>query len=188
MKVLFIDNYDSFTYNVLELLRSFENVDVTLVKNDELGEVEIEHFDKLIISPGPDLPKAASGLMSFLKMNLEKIPTLGICLGHQAIAEYFGGTLLQYSNPKHGEKCNLSIKEPGVLFEHLPNQFEVGLYHSWYVNATTLPAALNITAQNDDEIIMALQHDSLPIYSVQFHPESYMSELGEEILQNFIRS
>ena len=187
MRILFIDNYDSFTYNVVELLRKFD-VALTIVKNDALDNIVITDFDKLIISPGPDLPNAANGLMPFLNKHLEHIPTLGICLGHQAIAEYFGGELLQYKNPKHGEKCRLAILKEEGLFENLPNIFEVGLYHSWYVDEENLPQELIVTAKNDNGIIMAMQHKLLPIFSVQFHPESYMSEYGFEILQNFIRS
>ncbi len=172
----------------MELLRKFEDVELTLLKNDQLEKVDVADFDKMIISPGPDFPKAANGLMSFLEKNLAQIPTLGICLGHQAIAQIFGGDLLQYKNPMHGEKCNIEIAEPGILFKNLPLNFEVGLYHSWYVCPKKLPTCLTIIAKNNDGIIMALEHKKLPIYSVQFHPESYMSEHGYEILQNFIRS
>ena len=187
MRILFIDNYDSFTYNIVELLRKFD-VDLTIVKNDTLENIEIADFDKLIISPGPDLPSAANGLMAFLNKHLVHIPTLGICLGHQAIAKYFGGGLKQYKDPKHGEKCTLEIFEEGDLFKNMPKSFEVGLYHSWYVNEDELPKELAVTAKNQQGIIMAMQHKELPIYSVQFHPESYMSEYGFDILQNFIRS
>lgn len=186
MKILFIDNYDSFTYNVIEILRQFNEVELTLVKNDELSGVEAADFDKLIISPGPNLPSVSGGLMTFIEKNIHSIPTLGICLGHQAIAEFFGGSLRQYQNPKHGEKTKLLINRSEGLFKKLPVSFEVGLYHSWYVSMETLPNELIITAQNDAGIVMGLQHDKLPIYGLQFHPESYMSEYGYEILQNFI--
>ena len=187
MRILFIDNYDSFTYNVVELLRQFD-VALTILKNDELDNVVIAKFDKLIISPGPDLPSAANGLMTFLNYHLEHIPTLGICLGHQAIAECFGAELQQYADPKHGEKCQLDILVEGTLFQNLPQHFEVGLYHSWYVSEQNLPTELFITAKNNEGIIMAMQHAILPIYAVQFHPESFMSEFGTEILHNFIFS
>lgn len=169
------------------MLRQCDDVDLTLVKNNELNGVDIQSFDKLIISPGPDLPSAAGDLMGFIAQHVRDIPILGICLGHQAIVKYFGGTLEQYDNPKHGEKTSLVIKE-GALFDGLPNRFEVGLYHSWYVSKHRFPTDLIITAQNEEGVIMATQHKTLNIHSVQFHPESYMSNYGLEILQNFIYS
>ena len=168
------------------MLRSFKNVELTVVKNDKLADISISDYDKLIISPGPNLPNASGELMDFIGKHIAQIPTLGICLGHQAIAEYFGGELLQYSNPKHGERCSLQIIDDQGLFANLPKHFKVGLYHSWYVGHDGFPNELRITAQNEDGIIMATEHKTLPIYSVQFHPESYMSEYGHEILQNFI--
>ena len=188
MRILFIDNYDSFTYNIVELLRSLKGVHFTLKKNDELRNIDIQDYDKVIISPGPDLPKAANDLMWFLDNYLEQIPCLGICLGHQAIAEFYKGSLEQYGNPKHGEKTRVIIERSETIFANLPTSFEVGLYHSWYVNKDTLPAELLVTAKNQDGIIMALRHKSLPIFSVQFHPESFMSEFGKEILNNFLQS
>ncbi len=187
LRILFIDNYDSFTFNVIELLRQFDGLEITLKKNDELESVEIDNFDGVIISPGPNLPSAAGDLMPFLKRHILAIPMLGICLGHQAIAQHFGGSLGQYDIPLHGEKTLLTVKQNGVLFKKLPTQFEVGLYHSWYVQQTDLPKIFDVTAVNQDGIIMAMQHETLPVFSVQFHPESYMSEHGLAILQNFIK-
>jgi len=186
LRILFIDNYDSFTYNVIEILRQFDTVDLTVVQNNELNMLSTEDYDGMILSPGPDLPSAAGGLVAFIEKHIQSIPTLGICLGHQAIAEYFGGTLKQYKNPMHGEKTQLQILEDSPLFKEIPNTIEVGLYHSWYVNNKNFPDELKITAQNLEGVIMAMEHKTLPIYSVQFHPESYMSEYGKEILQNFI--
>lgn len=187
-RILFIDNYDSFTYNVVELLRQIGGLDIVIKKNDELTDININDYNKLIISPGPDLPSAANGLMNFIEKNIEHIPTLGICLGHQAIAQYYGAELLQYKNPMHGEQTKIMIQNAGVLFNTLPQSFMVGLYHSWYVSQEKFPNVLQPLAINNSGILMAMQHKSLPIYSVQFHPESYMSENGTEILQNFIRS
>lgn len=188
MRILFIDNYDSFTYNVVEILRGMADVEIVLKKNDELRTVSIDDFDKMIISPGPDLPAAAGELMWFLHEHLLTIPTLGICLGHQAIVEFFGGSLMQYKNPKHGEKTLLVQQRQSLLFKNLPKTFEVGLYHSWYASADNMPDDLKVTALNNEGIIMAAAHKKLPIYSLQFHPESYMSQFGTEILHNFIRS
>ncbi len=186
MRILFVDNYDSFTYNVVELLRQFDDVTCTLVKNDELLPCDLSNYDKVIISPGPNLPKAAGQLMRFLEGALTQLPVLGICLGHQAILEHFGGILRQYEQPKHGEKTQLCVQNRTGLFKNLPEKFEVGLYHSWYVHQTNFPKEFDVTAYNKDGIIMAAQHKTLPIYTVQFHPESYMSDYGKEILQNFI--
>ncbi len=186
LRILFIDNYDSFTYNVVEMLRQLDEVDVTMVQNNDLDSVSIDEFDGMIISPGPDLPAAAGGLTDFIANHIRNIPTLGICLGHQAIAQHFGAKLVQYKNPMHGEKTRLDIVKENILFKNVPQKVQVGLYHSWYVSTDHFPEELELIAQNEEGIIMAIQHKTLPIYAVQFHPESYMSEHGNDILQNFI--
>jgi anthranilate synthase component 2 len=170
----------------MALLNQMSGLTVSLFKNDQLWKIDVNQFDKLIVSPGPNLPSCAGDLMPFLQKNLTTLPTLGICLGHQAIAECFGGSLVQYDIPQHGEKTKLIIHKPNTLFEGLPSSFEVGLYHSWYVDQKKFPEDLRITATNKSDIIMAMEHKSLPIYSVQFHPESFMSEYGLEIMKNFI--
>lgn len=187
MRILFIDNYDSFTHNIVALLNQIGGLEIDLCKNDELSKIDVSQYEKLILSPGPDLPARAGELMPFLQKNLRSIPTLGICLGHQAIAAYFGGSLTQYVSPQHGEQTKLSIVKPNTLFLGLPTSFVVGLYHSWYVSKKDLPEELQITATNASNIIMAMEHKSLPIFSVQFHPESFMSEYGLEIMKNFIQ-
>lgn len=188
MRILFIDNFDSFTYNVVELLRQFDELSYEVVTNDNLHAIELSDYDKVLISPGPDLPAAAGGLLPFLKQYATQIPILGICLGHQALAVHFGAELARYANPKHGEKTVLNILKQDGLFTNLPQGFEVGLYHSWYVKRESLPAELEITAVNEEGIIMAMQHKKWPLYSVQFHPESFMSCYGKEILHNFLIS
>jgi len=187
VRILFIDNYDSFTHNVVALLNQIGGLEIDLCKNDVLSKIDVSQYKKLILSPGPDLPARAGELMPFLQKNLRSIPTLGICLGHQAIAAYFGGSLTQYISPQHGELTKLSIVKPNTLFLGLPTSFDVGLYHSWYVSEKDFPEELQITATNASNIIMAMEHKSLPIFSVQFHPESFMSEYGLEIMKNFIQ-
>jgi len=171
---------------VIELLRSFDDVQVDLVKNDDLHHISITTYDKMIVSPGPDLPRAAGGLMPFLEQHIAHIPCLGICLGHQAIIQHFGGQLRQYQEPQHGERCQINVVQQDGLFQRLPRQFQVGLYHSWYAIAEDCPASLQPTAFCNNRVVMAIAHTELPIVGVQFHPESYMSEYGREILHNFI--
>jgi len=182
MKVLVFDNYDSFTWNLIECLRLLK-VEFLVCKNDEDWP---EDFDQVILSPGPDIPKASGRLMEFIGTYYKTKPILGVCLGHQAIAEFFGGTLINMPEPLHGEQSNLKLMEKAPLFQNVEPPISVGLYHSWRVSKKNFPNELSITAESEGGIIMALEHKSLPLFGVQFHPESYMTRQGQQIIENFI--
>lgn len=186
MNILLIDNFDSFTYNIVDLLRSISGVKVVVVKNNEIRALDISIFDKIIISPGPDVPSSSSDLMYFLRKNYILKPILGICLGHQAIAELFGAQLKNFSSPLHGEQSLIEQNGSNRLFKNIPLQFKVGLYHSWYVSEENFPSTLRILAMSEHGIIMALRHKYLPIFGVQFHPESFMTEYGKKLISNFL--
>ena len=185
MKVLLIDNYDSFTYNLVQILRELK-VSFEVHKNDVLDIASIERFDKIILSPGPGLPEESGDLLKIIAVFASKKPLLGVCLGHQAIALHFGAELIQLPHVKHGIKSSLSIISPGILFRNIPNSISVGKYHSWQVSESNFPSCLQITARDENNGIMAYEHTSLPIYGVQFHPESIMTEYGDQIMANFL--
>jgi anthranilate synthase component 2 len=160
--------------------------DVTVIDHSVIEPEVVYSFDALVISPGPGLPQEAGKLMSVLaKAVSEKIPTLGVCLGMQAIAEYFGGTIFNQQEVKHGQQEIIIQTNKSILFKEIPSQFRVGLYHSWAVEEK-LPPKLIATAFSEDGIMMALEHTSLPVYGVQFHPESILSEYGKELFRNFL--
>ncbi|UKN02084.1 aminodeoxychorismate/anthranilate synthase component II [Paracrocinitomix mangrovi] len=186
MKILLVDNYDSFTYNLVHYFEGFD-CDVDVVRNDELKGIVIDEYDKIVLSPGPGLPKEAAGMMEIIENWANKKPILGVCLGFQALVEHFGGDIYNQSIVKHGqaEKCNFDTTSK--LFKGLPQQFNIGLYHSWAALRNTLPDEFVITANSENDVIMAIEHKSLPICGVQFHPESILTENGKEIIANFIR-
>ncbi|MHC1776487.1 MAG: aminodeoxychorismate/anthranilate synthase component II [Lentimicrobium sp.] len=188
MKILLIDNYDSFTFNLLQLLRESGSVDVRVAKNDEIGLQEAALFDAFIISPGPGLPSEA-GITCELIRNYAGIKRIfGVCLGLQAIAEVFGGRLYQPGEILHGEMVRIWPVEPvSGVFSGMEQGFEAGLYHSWAVDKETLPASLRITALDEKRgVIMGLSHNEFDICGVQFHPESIMTPMGEKIIRNWL--
>lgn len=185
MKILIVDNYDSFTYNLSHYAKSVAT-EVEVVRNDALIFEDLERFDKIIISPGPGLPKETKNLFEVLSHFHSKKPILGVCLGMQGIAEFFGGTLLNQEKVKHGVEEVITIKESSLLFETIPAKIKVGLYHSWKVDTKSFPQELKITAVSENGVIMALEHKAFPVFGVQFHPESIMTEYGKIIISNFI--
>lgn len=184
MKVLLLDSFDSFTYNIFHYLEGM-NCEVTVARNNEITLAEIEEFDKIVLSPGPGLPQDSGILMDLLKEFATRKPILGVCLGMQAIALHFGGSLYNLPNVKHGIAEIAQQKGESVLFKNISKNFEVGLYHSWAVNSE-LPAELKVTAISEDGVLMAIEHQALPIYAVQFHPESILTPEGKKIIENFI--
>lgn len=186
MRVLLIDNYDSFTFNIVELLRKFPDVEIQLMKNDQDILNEQIDFDKAILSPGPNLPHRSGKLMEFISKYYEQKPMLGICLGHQALALHFGAKLLNFKTPRHGERAFIHQTTQSKLFDKIPKEFYVGLYHSWYVSDENFPKELKITSCSHSNIIMSFEHKQLPLFGVQFHPESYMSEYGPELMKFFL--
>lgn len=187
MKILVIDNYDSFTYNLVHVLRKFDGVTVEVKRNDETTGGEEESFDKIVFSPGPGLPVEAGNLMGIIRNYAGKKPMLGVCLGHQAIGEYFGGKLYNMNQVLHGVATPITIVSDSYLFKNLPETFEAGRYHSWIVEKDSLPTCLEVTCVDGEGRIMAFRHKEFDIQGVQFHPESVLTPLGENILENWVR-
>jgi anthranilate synthase component 2 len=187
MRILVFDNYDSFTYNLVHLVEKLIPVKVEVFRNDEIPLEKVKDYDKIILSPGPGIPTEAGLLLPLIKEYAATKKILGVCLGHQAIGEAFGGTLTNLSEVYHGVAlpCHLSSKNCH-LFSNMPKTFDVGRYHSWVVNKEGLPADLEITAEDDNGFIMAMQHKTYDIQSVQFHPESVLTPLGEVIMKNWL--
>ena len=186
--ILLIDNYDSFVFNVAQYLGELTDEEVHTVRNDQLTLAEIRTLNpsRIVLSPGPKHPKDSGICLEILK-EITDIPILGICLGHQAFGLVHGATVKRLEIPLHGKTSVLTVSEPqSVLFKGLPQQFNVMRYHSLYVDKDTLPQELIITALSDDGVIMALQHKTKPIHSIQFHPESFFTEYGKNILKNFL--
>ena len=186
--ILLIDNYDSFVFNVAQYLGELTDEEVRTVRNDQLTLAEIRALkpSRIVLSPGPKHPKDSGICLEILK-EITDIPILGICLGHQAFGLVHGATVKRLEVPLHGKTSVLTVTEPqSVLFKGLPQQFSVMRYYSLYVDKDTLPQELIITALSDDGVIMALQHKTKPIHSIQFHPESFFTEYGKNILKNFL--
>jgi anthranilate synthase component II len=189
MKILMLDNYDSFTYNLVHYLEAVdENIAVTVKRNDKISLEEVAHFDAIILSPGPGLPKDAGIMPKLIRQYAPSKPILGVCLGHQAIGEAFGSTLKNLDTVYHGLGMSTSILEKDVLFENLPEQFITGRYHSWVIDKTKLSSDLVVTATDDKGEIMALKHKSYNVRGVQFHPESILTEYGKDMIKNWVNA
>jgi len=189
MKVLVFDNYDSFTYNLVHLIVKITGVQVDVLRNDEIGLEEIGKYDKILLSPGPGLPAEAGILLPLVKTYAASKSILGICLGHQAIGEVFGGRLVNLDTVFHGISTPVTVNKDFVdkgLFAGLPAQFETGRYHSWIVSADEFPRELSITARDANGYVMALEHKEYDVKGVQFHPESVLTPVGEKILSNWL--
>ncbi|MDX1446462.1 aminodeoxychorismate/anthranilate synthase component II [Lishizhenia sp.] len=184
MNVLLLDNFDSFTYNLFHYCEEI-GAKVDVIRNNEIDLASVEKYDKIILSPGPHLPKDAGKLMELIAMYYDKKPMLGVCLGMQALAEFFGGELYNLDRVNHGVEDQCVQIMPNQLFKEVPEEFKVGLYHSWAVKRP-LPKGLNITALSQSDVLMAFEHEKLPIYAVQFHPESVMTPEGKIIMKNFL--
>ena len=192
MKLLVFDNYDSFTYNLVHLVEKITHVKVDVYRNDQIPLEKVKEYDKIILSPGPGIPEEAGLLLPLIKEYAPAKSILGVCLGHQAIGESFGGKLINLSKVYHGVATPVNIlsadsKPLSPLFEGLPDEIEVGRYHSWVVSDEGFPADLEITAVDESGMIMALQHRTFDVQGVQFHPESVLTPLGERIVSNWIK-
>jgi anthranilate synthase component 2 len=187
MKILVIDNYDSFTYNLVHYLEDL-NCEVTVYRNDEFDIDEISHFDKILLSPGPGIPDEAGLLKAVIAKYAPTKSILGVCLGQQAIGEVFGGTLSNLDKVYHGvsSMVKTSVNDE-LLFEGLGNEFEVGRYHSWVVDAS-LPDVLEATSFDENGQVMSLRHKTFDVRGVQFHPESVLTPNGKKILENWLKS
>jgi anthranilate synthase component 2 len=188
MKVLVFDNYDSFTYNLVHLVEKITHEKVDVYRNDEISLEEVNAYDKIILSPGPGIPSEAGLLLPLIKRYAATKSILGVCLGHQAIGEAFGGTLTNLSKVYHGVATAIKIiNTRSQILNGLPQTIEVGRYHSWIISEENFSAELEVTARDDNGYIMALQHKTYDVQGVQFHPESVLTPDGEIILRNWLK-
>jgi anthranilate synthase component 2 len=187
MKLIIIDNFDSFTYNIVQIIEQLSSVKYSVVKHDQLNIDEVIQFDKILFTPGPGLPEEHPIMGKVIKQYSASKSILGICLGHQAIGQSFGGELTKQNVLSHGITKKIIITDPSeYLFQGLPPEMNVGLYHSWAVSPINFPDELKITAVSEDGIIMALAHKHYDVRGVQFHPESIMTPFGKHILTNWL--
>lgn len=196
MKILVFDNYDSFTYNLVHLVEKITHGKVDVYRNDELPMEKAKDYDKIILSPGPGIPSEAGMLLPLIKEYAATKSILGVCLGHQAIGEAFGGSLTNLSTVYHGVATPIQLirgtspltthHSRNNIFAGLPDEVIVGRYHSWVINETDFPAELEITARDAHNYIMALQHKTFDIQGVQFHPESVLTPDGEKMMRNWL--
>ncbi|MDY4464461.1 MAG: aminodeoxychorismate/anthranilate synthase component II [Prevotella sp.] len=185
MKIVIIDNYDSFTYNLSHLVKEL-GADVTVFRNDKFLLNEIEQYDKIILSPGPGIPSEAGLLLDVIRTYRGRKPMLGVCLGHQAIGEVFGARLTNLSTVYHGVATEGTQYGNDPIFRGMPKRIIMGRYHSWVVDSTSLPECLEVTAMSDDGYIMALRHRHYDIHGIQFHPESVLTPKGRQIVKNWL--
>jgi anthranilate synthase component II len=188
MKVLVLDNYDSFTYNLVQYIQEILGQDVDVFRNDEISLQAVNAYDVIVLSPGPGLPADAGIMPSLLKIYAPDKCILGVCLGHQAIGEAFGASLHNLSRVFHGVATTMHQTGDALgFFQDVPQDFDAGRYHSWVVKKDTLPEELLVTAMDDQGEIMAMRHREYDIFGVQFHPESVMTPHGKQMLRNFLR-
>ncbi len=189
MKILIFDNYDSFTYNLVHLVEKIIDDKVDVHRNDKIPLAEIERYDKIILSPGPGIPEEAGILLPLIKQYGQSKSILGVCLGHQAIAQAFGGSLFNLAMVYHGVATDIILtgrsKKNNAVFMNMPGHFEGGRYHSWIVNEADFPKELKVTAVDANGYIMALEHETYDVQGVQFHPESVLTPMGEQIIKNW---
>ena len=188
ISILVFDNYDSFTYNLVHAVKKLGYTDVEVHRNDQIALEDIARFDKIILSPGPGVPSESGILLDVIRTYAPTKSILGVCLGEQAIAEAFGGTLINLTEVHHGVSSMVDVLEEDVLFNGLAKKLEVGRYHSWAVEKSTLPECLTITAVDEEGMIMALAHKTYDVRGVQFHPESVLTPDGERMLKNWLES
>lgn len=186
-KIVIIDNYDSFTYNLVHYFEALE-ANITVFRNNEFYIEELEVFDGIVLSPGPGIPSEAGLTMDVLKTYSKTKNILGVCLGLQAIGEYFGATLINLPKVYHGIATSIYVEKESLIYTNLPNSFKVGRYHSWALDPQTIPENITVTATDEEGNIMSIEHTSLPIQAVQFHPESILTEYGKELLNNWLIS
>ena len=186
-KIILIDNYDSFTFNLYHYLSSLK-VNVDVIRNDQITSNQIlkRRYNKIVISPGPGNPNQSGNCLKIVKSLYKKIPILGVCLGHQIIGQVFGSKIIQAKRLMHGKTSKIISKKVGIL-KNLPKSFEATRYHSLIIDKKSLSKHLEITAESEDGLIMGVQHKNYDVHGVQFHPESIKTKLGIKILKNFIK-
>lgn len=190
-RILVFDNYDSFTFNLVHLVEKILHQKVEVFRNDQIPLEKVKEFDKIILSPGPGVPSEAGLLLPLIREYASSKSILGVCLGHQAIGEAFGGKLVNLSEVYHGVASPVKIlkgeKRGKDLFEGLPEELEVGRYHSWVIGEEGFPEELEITARDEKNYIMALRHKKFDVLGVQFHPESVLTPKGEQVMRNWLK-
>ncbi|MDQ6904007.1 MAG: aminodeoxychorismate/anthranilate synthase component II [Bacteroidota bacterium] len=191
MKILIFDNYDSFTYNLVHVVEKIIHGKVDVFRNDKIPLEKIKEYDKIILSPGPGIPVESGLLLPLIKEYAPSKSILGVCLGHQAIGEAFGGSLTNLSTVFHGVATKIKVDNARTqftndVFNELPAELEVGRYHSWIVNRDTFPKELEITAEDENGYIMGLRHKTYDVQGVQFHPESVLTPMGEKMMRNWL--
>lgn len=187
MKILLIDNYDSFTFNLYQYLQEISEHTIEVKRNDKIEVEDVKVYDIIIFSPGPGLPKDAGNMPAIIEKYKTTKPMLGVCLGHQAMGESYGAELINLDTVYHGVDATLKILEPNGLFDNVKDGIKVGRYHSWSIRKGSTPEEIVVTAQDDEGEIMALRHLTDPVYGVQFHPESILTPAGKDILRNFLK-
>lgn len=185
-KILVFDNYDSFTYNLVQMIEQITGEKVDVVRNDQIALEDIQKYDKIILSPGPGIPEEAGILLDVIKKYAPTKSILGVCLGQQAIAEAFGGSLINLTEIYHGVTTEAIQISKHKIFNDLPPTLEVGRYHSWAVNPENFPEELEITSTDSKGMIMSLKHKTFDVHGVQYHPESILTPDGETIIRNFL--
>ena len=184
-KIVIIDNYDSFTYNLSHLVKEM-GVQVTVYRNVKFQLKQLEEFDKIILSPGPGIPEEAGLLLDVIRTYAGRKPILGVCLGHQAIGQVFGGKLTNLHDVYHGVETPVHIISQDYIFDTLPDTYQVGRYHSWVVDKENFPSCLEITSVSDEGYIMSLRHREYDIKGIQYHPESILTPYGKIIIKNWL--
>lgn len=185
MKILVLDNYDSFTYNLVHIIREL-GYPLDVIRNNKIALEAVDKYDKILLSPGPGIPDEAGILKDVIRTYGATKSILGVCLGHQGIAEVFGGSLINIPKVLHGVTSTVEVVEEDILFKGIPKKFTATHYHSWAVVKESLPDELKITAVNDEGLVMAIAHTQLDVRGVQFHPESIMTEHGKEMINNWL--
>ncbi len=187
MKILILDNYDSFTYNLVHMVEEITGNFPAVFRNDEIALEDIANYDLIMLSPGPGIPEEAGILKDVIKTYAGRKPIFGVCLGLQAITEVFGGKILNLNEVYHGVATEMNVTEPSaVIFKNIPEKFLAARYHSWVADEQDFPSDLIITSRDEENGIQAIQHKKYNISAVQFHPESILTEVGEQIVTNFI--
>lgn len=186
MRILVFDNYDSFTYNLVQYLERVSPVKPEVFRNDKISLEEINKYDKILLSPGPGVPSEAGILLEVIKKYAPTKSIFGVCLGQQAIGEVFGGKLVNLDSVYHGVATEMEILKDDVLFKGLPKKFKAGRYHSWVVDEKTFPSDLEITCKDENGYVMGLRHKKFDVRGVQFHPESVLTEHGLDIIKNWL--
>ena len=185
MRIVIIDNYDSFTYNLAHLVKEL-GAEVEVLRNDQFQIEDLLPYDKIILSPGPGIPSEAGLLLDVIRQYAPIKPILGVCLGHQAIGEYFGGRLTNLSQVFHGVSSTVSVTTPDYIYNELPDHIEVGRYHSWVVDTKAFPDCLEITSVSEEGQIMSLRHRQYDVRGIQYHPESVLTPDGQKIISNWL--